>query len=124
MAMLAWLIVTTTLLPIQLVARAPIPQTRPGDVQAGLMFAGQRVTMSAGAMSADRAQAVGPARLCLTPSQICFEPPAATLPFGESPQAQIVQLAPDRPALLFTAVASGSGSGSLKMVALLVLRND
>jgi hypothetical protein len=51
---------------------------------------------------------------------LCFEPEPQ---FGFSPEAAVVQLGPNQQALLFTAIASASGSGSTTLLAILEVRN-
>jgi hypothetical protein len=93
----------------------------------GLVFDGQRVTVTAGKLSED-GWPTGPAKVCLAPSGTCFTAPDnATIfgkntPFGLSPHATVVELGANRQALLFTAVAAAGGSGSQKLLALLEIR--
>jgi len=54
---------------------------------------------------------------------MCFTAPRNEPPFGFLPHVEVVRLNPTQTALLFSAVASASGSGSLKLLALLHLRN-
>ena len=65
----------------------------------------------------------GPAKLCLVHSPKCFTAPKNNPQFGFSPKAEIVQLSPTKQAILFSAVASAGGSGSLTMLAFLDVRN-
>ena len=65
-----------------------------------------------------------PACVCLlaVPRKACFSPARDTtvkLEFGIEPHAELVRIAPGRNGLLFTAVASAGGSGSLTSLALL-----
>jgi hypothetical protein len=85
-----------------------------------LVFNGQRVTVIAAQPTTDGVAPAGPAKICLAPSGMCFTP---DLQFGFSPEATVVQLGPNQQALLFSAIASASGSGSTKLLALLDIRN-
>jgi hypothetical protein len=84
-------------------------------------FDGQRVTVTPGTIGRGIAATLTAAKVCLSPSGQCFSPPASKPPFGAAPTASIVQISPNRDALLFTAIASGGGSGSATMIAVLGL---
>jgi hypothetical protein len=85
-----------------------------------VVFTGQRVTLTTTSLTPDGVGPAGPATVCLAPSGLCFTPDS---PFGLSPDATVVQVGPNQEALLFTAVASASGSGSTKLLALLQVRS-
>lgn len=87
----------------------------------GLVFNGQRVTLTVGKLNQD-GWPTGPAKLCLAPSGMCFTAPDDASPFGLSPHASVVQLGENRRALLFTAIAAAGGSGGQKLLALLEVR--
>jgi hypothetical protein len=86
-------------------------------------FAGQQVSVTAGQVGRGISASLSPARVCLAPSGICFTAPNHTPPFGLTPTVAVVQLNASQQALSFTAIASGGGSGSSKMLSLLVLRD-
>jgi len=88
-----------------------------------LVFKGQKVEITESGTTPDGVEPKGPAKICLVSSGTCFIPPNSEPQFGFSPEAKIVQLSPKQQALLFTAVASASGSGSLTLLALLDIRN-
>jgi len=64
---------------------------------------------------------LGPATICITSPgpRRCYTPPAHDPPFGGSPTATTVTIAPGREAVLFTAVGSAGGSGATTALALL-----
>ena len=97
-----------------LLAQPPLP---------GLVFKGQRVTVTAAPATPDGVMPAGPAQVCLAPSGMCFTAPDNGTPFGFSPDATPVQLGANQQGLLFTAIASSSGSGSEKLIAVLEVRN-
>jgi hypothetical protein len=87
-----------------------------------LLFHGARVNISA-----DESQfpPATPAVLCiaLTPIEQCYTPPKSDvvdLPYAFNPTAKIVQLKPGFDAILFEVEATGGGSGSGHLLALLV----
>jgi hypothetical protein len=55
-------------------------------------------------------------------SRQCYTPPKNDLPFGLNPKADPVALKPGVNALLFTVTASGGGSGSKTILALLMTK--
>jgi hypothetical protein len=93
----------------------------------GLVFRGQRVTVTEGETDKD-GWPIGPAKVCLAPSGVCFAAPDNATPFGKgtpfglSPQATVVELGANRQALLFTALASAGGSGTEELLTLLEVR--
>ncbi|MFI5089065.1 MAG: hypothetical protein ACHP7P_03285 [Terriglobales bacterium] len=91
--------------------------------RSALVFKGQKVEITESGTTPDGVEPKGPAKICLVSSGTCFIPPNSEPQFGFSPEAKIVQLSPKQQVLLFTAVASASGSGSLTLLALLDIRN-
>jgi hypothetical protein len=86
------------------------------------VFDGQRVTVTPGTVGRGIAATLTAARVCLSPSGQCFSPSTSSKPpFGAAPTASVVRISANKDALLFTAIASGGGSGSAKMIALLGL---
>ena len=62
------------------------------------------------------------AKVCLRPSGVCYIPPKRTPPYGFEPKAKVVNLNAKQDAILFSAVSSACGSGSLTYLALLDIR--
>jgi len=85
------------------------------------VFMGYRVQITQPKIDPQENVALGPATICLTSSvqQQCYTAPKHDPAYGLRPKAIIVQLTPSAEALLFTAVASGGGSGERNHIALL-----
>ena len=88
-----------------------------------MVFKGQQIEVIAPGATPDGLEPSGPARLCLWRSPKCFSAPKNDPQFGFSPKAEIVRLSTTQQAVLFSAVASAGGSGTLTMLALLDLEN-
>lgn len=90
-------------------------------------FHGQRVEITT--PQAEDGAALSSATICLKSAgeQQCYTPPKqepSGLFFGLGPHAEIIKLSADEEALLFTAVASGGGSGAATHLALLRTGKD
>jgi hypothetical protein len=89
------------------------------------VFNGQPAEVIAPAPTPGGDEPSGPAKVCLVRTGKCFTAgdPKRDPPFGFAPKATIVHLNAAREAVLFTAVASAGGSGSMTLLSLLDLRN-
>ncbi|MHB8734791.1 MAG: hypothetical protein ACYC6M_05750 [Terriglobales bacterium] len=84
------------------------------------VFMGQRVVIVTPSFSPEEHLPDSPARVCLVSTGTqCYTPPENNLPFGLDPTAHVLHLGPAYDALLFEVRASGGGSGSERLLALL-----
>jgi hypothetical protein len=113
---------TFTIWPL-LVAAAPALLSAQQTTQGRLMFKGHAVEVIAADATPDGIEPSGPAKLCVVGTSRCFTAPKHDPQFGFSPKAEVVQINDTQQAVLFTAVASASGSGTLTLLVLLDLRN-
>jgi len=89
------------------------------EVPAGeLLYMGHKLEVFSGEILPDGGTGVNPARLCFESSEECIFTPEH---YGLDPKAEVIDLGADRTAILFSAVASGGGSGQTRTLLVLVL---
>jgi len=110
MAQVSWIVIAIVALTL----------SRQTDGPSATVFEGKQVEIITPQVDSI-GSALASARVCLRSADQsqCYTPPKGILFFGLEPHATIIKLAVGDQALLFTAVASGGGSGTQKVLALL-----
>jgi len=91
--------------------------------QQHVVFKGQELAVIEAPATRDGVEPAGPAKICIVRSANCFTARYNRPQFGFSPKAAVVEISSKEQAILFSAVASASGSGTLTMLALLDLHD-